>query len=76
MRKRNGEEITPRISNDGKPVMIPRIIYMGPGLWDMADRLASARGITRSMYIRAAFKKQHEKCGKIGGVDWSEVAYI
>jgi len=77
MRDKQGKEITPKISKrHGKPVMVARIVYMEPELWDMLDRMARARGITRSTYTRAAIKKLHAKNSKIDGIDWSEVSYI
>jgi hypothetical protein len=53
-------------------VMIPRIVYMEPELWDICERRGQQDGITRSTWIRKAIKRELKECSKIEGINWQE----
>ena len=57
---------------DGSPVMVPRIVYMEPELWQLCDRMAHSTNETRSTYIRKLIKEAHLTCQKNEGINWGE----
>jgi len=61
-----------KTQKNGLPVMIPRIVYMEPELWQLCDRIASSKNETRSTYIRKLIKEAHLTCHKIEGINWDE----
>jgi hypothetical protein len=72
MKTKNGAERKVRYQADGKPVMVPRLIYAEPALWDLMGQMAAVAGVTRSTYCRKVLKKAHAKCHGVEGVDWEE----
>ena len=73
---KTGQAIAVKMAKTGNQVMVPRIIYLEPELWDILDRLAKSKNLTRSTYIRAVLKKQHYQCNKITGINWTEASYM
>jgi hypothetical protein len=72
MKTKTGEQVPVKYQANGKPVMVPRLIYAEPELWDLMERKGAAAGVTRSTYCRKSLKMAHKKCSKIDGIDWSE----
>jgi hypothetical protein len=71
MKTRTGQLRTVGKRKDGKPLMVARLIFLEPALWDMYDRFAKANHTTRSTFLRRDIK-DHRRLDKMPGVDWSE----
>jgi hypothetical protein len=70
MRTRQGKIIETKTKADGSQVMVGRIVFLEPALWDQYDRLAEMAHKTRSTYIRCELKDHRRS--KMAGVDWYE----
>lgn len=70
MRTRTGQQKEATLKKDGKQVLVARLIYLEPALWDQYDRLASNSKKTRSTFIRCELKDKRRS--KIAEVDWTE----
>jgi hypothetical protein len=71
MKNKNGQPKEIKRRRDGKPLMVPRIIFLEPALWDLYDRLAKTNHTTRSTFLRKDIK-DHRRLEKMPGVDWAE----
>ena len=71
MRNKQGEYQPDKKRKDGKPLMVGRIVFLEPALWNMYDRFAKSNKITRSTFIRRELK-DHRRLEKMSGVDWLE----
>jgi hypothetical protein len=70
MKTKDGKVKPVEMKNKLHEKKVFRLIAMEPAMWDMFDKLAKNKGITRSTFIRCDLKDCRRS--KMSGIDWSE----
>jgi hypothetical protein len=71
MKSKDGTQKEIRITRNGYPEMVGRLIYLESPLWDMYDNLRVGTNKSRSTFIRCELK-DHRYLPKMDGVNWAE----